>query len=147
MASALCRLLVCGVAAVVAHFATAAETSPAHGPTMASVLANSKPSDWRTPDPENTLYMELPSGRVVIELAPEFAPNHVANVKALVREHYFDGLAIERVQDDYVVQWGDPDGKRAIKAAKRTLKAEFDRPIASELAFDKAPDVDAYAPA
>jgi peptidylprolyl isomerase len=83
----------------------------------ADVLARSAPSDWRALDPENTLYLELAAGRVVIELAPAFAPGHVANIKALVRAHYFDGLNIIRVQDNYVVQWGDPDGKRDAAAA------------------------------
>src|SRR5688572_15333170 len=46
-------------------------------PTMAEVLAKSKAADWRTPEPENTLYLELERGRVVVELAPDFAPNHV----------------------------------------------------------------------
>src|SRR2546430_10145090 len=61
-------------------------------------------SDWRALDPSNTLYLELPAGRVVIELAPQFAPHHVANVEALARGHYFDGLAVMRAQDNYVVQ-------------------------------------------
>ena len=64
---------------------------------MASVLAGSKPTDWRPLDPENTLYLEVAAGRVVIELAPNFAPKHVANVKALAREHYYDKLAILRL--------------------------------------------------
>src|SRR3954463_10757874 len=89
-------------------------------PTMAAVLAASKPSDWRPLDPENTLYLELASGRVVIELAPNFAPQHVANVKALAREHYYDGLAIIRSQDNYVVQWGDPDAEKP--ASKRKIQ-------------------------
>jgi cyclophilin family peptidyl-prolyl cis-trans isomerase len=109
----------------------------AAGPTLAGdpppksgltdVLNASSASDWRALDPDNTLYLELPTGRVVIELAPSFAPNHVANIKALVREHYFDGLAILRAQDNYVVQWGDPNEKepKPIKTAKKTLAAEF----------------------
>ena len=126
----------------------AAEVKP---PTMAAVLAASQPGDWRPLDPENTLYLELTNGRVVMELAPKFAPNHVANVKALVREHYFDGLSILRCQDNYVVQWGDPDGEkpelaRQIRKAKRTLPAEFDRAITSEIPFARLPDLDAYAP-
>src|SRR5579859_7157003 len=72
--------------------------------SMAEILAASQPPDWRALDPENTLYLELPAGRVVIEFALEFAPHHVANVKALAREHYYDGLAIVRSQDNYVVQ-------------------------------------------
>jgi peptidylprolyl isomerase len=114
-------------------------------PTLADVIAQSTPGDWRAPDPESTLYLELDSGRVVMELAPEFAPEHVRNVKALVREQYFDGLAIVRVQENYVVQWADPDGKREIRSAQRTLPAEFARP-AQGLPFTPLPDPDSYAP-
>src|SRR4029077_2316152 len=64
--------------------------------TTAEVLSSSSAADWRALDPQDTLYMELPAGRVIIELAPVFAPHHVANVIALVRGHYFDGLAIMR---------------------------------------------------
>jgi peptidylprolyl isomerase len=119
--------------------------------TMAEVLAGSKPGDWRSLDPENTLYVELPNGRVIIELVPIFAPAHVSNVKALVREHYYDGLAIIRVQDNYVVQWGDPDAEkpaagRKIQNAKSTLPGEFDRMIDPSLPFTRLPDGDIYAP-
>jgi peptidylprolyl isomerase len=128
-----------------------AEATKSKPLTMADVLAASKPGDWRPLDPENTLYVELPSGRVVIELAPSFAPQHVANVKALAREHYFDGLAILRAQDNYVVQWGDPDAekpelKRKIQNAKPTLPAEFDRALDPKLPFTRLPDGDVYAP-
>ena len=111
-----------------------AADAPAKPPVMADVLAASKPSDWHVPDPENTLYLELASGRVVIELAPAFAPKHAANIRTLVREKYFDGLAVLRSQDNYVVQWGDPnadaragdkDQPRSVGQAQRTLKAEF----------------------
>jgi peptidylprolyl isomerase len=112
---------------------------------MDQVLAAAKPADWRTPDPENTLYVELPAGRVVIELAPQFAPRHVANIRTLVREHFFDGLPIVRVQDNYVVQWGDKDGTKPIGTAQRTLAPEFTREL-SGLAFHALPDPDAYAP-
>src|SRR5688572_17980253 len=83
---------------------TAADAPKTNSPTMAEILSVSKPQDWRPLDPENTLYLELPAGRVVIELAPNFAPRHVANVKTLTRERYYDGLAIIRVQDNYVAQ-------------------------------------------
>ena len=128
--------------------ATSAEASgePAHGSgkTMSDILAAAGPGDFRTPDPENTMYLELASGRVVMELAPLFAPNHVANVKALVREGYFDGTAIVRVHENYVVQWADPDGKRELHGAQRTLRAEFERP-ASGVPFTRLPDRDTYA--
>ncbi|HKP59313.1 MAG TPA: peptidylprolyl isomerase [Polyangiales bacterium] len=113
--------------------------------TMDQVLAAAKPDDWRSPDPENTLYMELPGGEIVIELAPQFAPRHVANIRTLVREKFFDGLAIVRVQDNYVVQWGDSEGKKPIGTAQRTLAPEFTR-AAEGLSFHALPDRDTYAP-
>ena len=120
-------------------------------PTTAEVLAAAKAEDWRPLDPENALYLELDGGRVVIELAPLFAPEHAANVKALAREKYFDGLSIVRVQDNYVVQWGDPDAEnpekaRKIRRAKATLPAEFDRPWNDGISFAPLPDGDVYAP-
>src|SRR5712691_9655813 len=115
--------------------------------TMADVLAASKPDEWRKPDPENTLYLELNSGRVVIELAPAVATNHVANVKALVREKYFDGLAMVRCQDNYVVQWADPNAEdpklaRKILKAKAKLAPEFDRDIDPKMPFTRLPEGD-----
>jgi peptidylprolyl isomerase len=89
--------------------------------------------------------MDLPAGRVIIELAPQFAPHHAANVAALAREGYFDGLWIMRAQDNYVVQWGDPDEKKPVHNAQRTLSAEFERPL-RDLALRKLPDPDTYAP-
>lgn len=127
-----------------------AKPEPAPAPTMAEVLAASTDADWRTPDPRHTLYLELASGRVVIELAPDFAPRHVANIEALARGKYFDGLAILRSQDNYVVQWGDPnagdaDKQRGFGKAAASLPAEFDRPAAG-LPFAPLPDGDVYAP-
>lgn len=112
---------------------------------MADVLAASTPSDWRTLDPDYTLYMEIPAGQVIIELAPQFAPRHADNIRALVKEGYFNALAITRVQDNFVVQWSDPTNARAIRTAKRTLQAEFTRPAAG-LTFTALPDPDTYAP-
>jgi len=118
----------------------------AEAKTMAEVLAASTPADWRTLDPANLLYMETTAGRVIIELAPQFAPNHVDNIRALVRENYFDGLSINRVQDNFVVQWGDPDTKKAIRTAQRRIAdPEFTRP-SQGLAFTVLPDPDTYAP-
>ena len=113
-------------------------------PSAAEVLAASTAADWRALDPQNTLYLELPAGRVVIELMPQFAPNHVANVLALTRGRYFDGLSIVRSQDNYVVQWDDPDGKKSVGAAHRTLAAEFERPLRG-VSVTRLPDPDTYA--
>jgi cyclophilin family peptidyl-prolyl cis-trans isomerase len=115
--------------------------------TVSDIVKQAKPGDWRALDPDNTLYLQLAGGRVVIELAPAFAPNHVANIKTLVRERYFDGLAVVRSQDNYVVQWGDPDEARprAFKSAKATLKAEFSVPMKSTGVFTRLPEHDVYA--
>jgi peptidylprolyl isomerase len=139
----LVRVLVLAAAALVVDAAAA----PA-GKTMADILAASKPSDWRTLDPENTLYLELAGGRVIIELAPEFAPQHVDNVRTLVRGKYFDGLSIVRSQDNFVVQWADPaeaDHKKSVGEARKKLPAEFER-SAKGLPFSALPDPDTYAP-
>ncbi|MFM7100587.1 MAG: peptidylprolyl isomerase [Verrucomicrobiota bacterium] len=119
--------------------------------TAAAVLESARPDDWRRPDPQNLLCLDLGKGRVVIELSPLLAPRHVANVRALVRERYFDGLAIVRVQDNYVVQWGDPDaGKpelaRPIRTAQRQLPAELEFRLPPALPFHPLPDGDLYAP-
>jgi len=141
----------CLLLAFVVACAPAAAQTPARPPTMQQVLDASKPSDWRALDPQNTLYLDLPAGRVVIELAPAYAPRLVGNIRTLAHERYFDGLAITRVQDGFVTQWGDPDAEDKAKAkplgkAHRTVPAEFDRPIAEEPPFAKLPDGDVYAP-
>jgi peptidylprolyl isomerase len=92
----------------------AATTAPGKPVTVDELLVNAPPGDWRSPDPDNTLYLEIPGGRVVIELAPRIAPLHIANIKSLTRARYFDGLAIVRVQDNYVVQWNDRDHQKPI---------------------------------
>jgi peptidylprolyl isomerase len=126
----------------------AAQEPAPQAPTAASVMEAATDADWRPLDPEHTLYFEIAAGRVVIELLPAMAPAHAANVKALVREGYFDGLTINRVQDNYVVQWGDAaqgDARREITSAKRTLPAEFDVAIDPQMPFTPAPDPDTYA--
>lgn len=120
-------------------------SSSAAGRTMAEVLSAAKPSDWRPVDPKNTLYMDLAEARIVIELQPEFAPKHAANLRALTRAKYFDGLAITRSQDNFVVQWGESNAQKSFGEAKPALAPEFTRP-ATGLNFTALPDPDTYAP-
>ena len=134
------------LSAGVASAATPADRPAAPGRTMSDVLAATTPADWRSLDPESTLYLQLPTGRVVIELAPAFVPEHVANLRTLVRQHYFDGLSIIRSQDNFVVQWGDPEGKRPLGAAKPKLASEFTVRASPALPFVPIPDRDGYAP-
>ena len=104
--------------------------------------------DWRQPDAANLLYMQLPHGAVVMELAPGLAPKNIANIRLLAREKYFDGLAIIRSQDNYVVQWGDPadndDEARSLGSAATKVPPEFDHP-SNELRMTTIESRDAYA--
>jgi len=77
-------------------------------------------------DLENTLYLEVPAGRVVIELRPDLAPNHVAQIKRLVREGFYDGIPFHRVIDGFMVQTGCPRGDGTGGSGTK-LKAEFSR--------------------
>jgi len=142
-----CLLIACAPCALAGP--AAAKAAPAKPKSMQDLLDASKPSDWRTLDPDRTLYLELASGRVVIELAPDFAPAHVANIRTLAHEHYWDGLSINRSQDNFVVQWGDPADddaqRRSLGNAKTHLPAEFTRASAGA-SFVRLPDRDGWAP-
>ena len=76
-------------------------------------------------DPENTIIMETTKGKVVIELLPDVAPNHVARIKELARENFYDGIVFHRVIDGFMAQTGDPTGTGMGGSEKPDLKAEF----------------------
>lgn len=142
------------LSAVLATAALAAQDTTKPTPSASELLAKSDASEWRTPDPHNLLVMQLASGRVLIELAPDFTPLHAANIRTLAQQHYFDGLAIVRVQDNFVAQWGDPasdDGGdksklRSLGKAHSTLPPEYTGPIDPKLQWTDLPDGDVYAP-
>lgn len=130
-----------------------ADQATHYTPTPKELLAKSTAQEWRTPNPDNLLDMTLPQGHVLIELAPDFTPLHAANIRTLVRAHYFDGLAIVRVQDNFVTQWDDPAGDdndtahvRPLGKARPTLPPEYTRPIDPKLEWTPLPDGDVYAP-
>jgi cyclophilin family peptidyl-prolyl cis-trans isomerase len=83
------------------------------------------PASAQAPDPENTLYLDLSYGRVVIRLRPDLAPNHVARVKELAREGFYDGIVFHRVIDGFMAQSGDPTGTGSGGSDKPDLKAEL----------------------
>jgi len=76
-------------------------------------------------EPENTLILELSTGRVVIEMRPDLAPRHVARIKELVREGFYDGTVFHRVIDGFMAQGGDPTGTGRGGSDKADLPAEF----------------------
>ena len=103
--------------------------------TPNDIVAAAPASAWKTIPADDLLVMDLANGgRVVIQLAPEFAPVHVANIKALARgnpwENYWNGSTIYRVQDNYVAQWGHNDsGKPWPKGVVVKPAAEYTRPL------------------
>ena len=75
-------------------------------------------------DLENTIYLELKDGRVTIEMRPDLAPNHVARIKELVRQEFYNGVVFHRVIEDFMAQTGDPTGTGS-GGSGQNLDAEF----------------------
>ena len=134
--------------ALVAGLSTMADEPTAPPLTPSSVIAASTPSDWRKPDQAKMMYMSIGGKLVVFELAQAFAPNHISNLNTLVKDQYFDGLAVIRSQDNYVAQWGDPaEDEATLKPLGKALKRvnhEFYR-AKQGLNIAKIDSRDAYA--
>ncbi|QJR12201.1 hypothetical protein DSM104443_03286 [Usitatibacter rugosus] len=115
--------------------------------SLAQILDASPATDWRLLDPEDTVYLELPSGRVVIELASAYSPKAAAAVRGLVRDGYFDGSAVIRSQDNYVVQWARAeDDPKARAMVSKKVAPEFSRAMDAKLPFTRLAYPDTYAP-
>lgn len=116
-------------------------------PSPAEIVAAAPASAWADIPADALMVLELADGgRVVIRLAPDWAPVHVANLRALAAAGWWDGQAITRVQDNYVVQWGGPREGQALPAgATVPAPAEYERPAASVTGFRPLPVRDAYA--
>lgn len=112
-----------------------------------TVIATAPAEAWRPVDPENLLLVDLADGsRVAIELAPDFAPVHVANIRALARAGWWDRASIYRVQDNYVVQWGVNESPKPLPAGVvKAPPAEYHRPLAG-LPIRPLGFPDSYAP-
>ena len=94
--------------------------------TMTAVAAqDAQPAAAPALDPQNTVYLDLPSGRVVIRLRPDLAPKHVARVKQLCREGFYDGTPFHRVIEGFMAQGGDPTGTGEGGSKYPNLPAEF----------------------
>lgn len=104
--------------------------------------------EWRTPEAENTVYLDTPDGRIIIELNPTFAPKTVAQFKRLVREKFYDGLRFYRVIDGFVAQGGDGSDVDVDVEGELTqpaLPAEFERRYNDGLPFVSAQKNDLFA--
>lgn len=115
--------------------------------TPSEIIAQAPAGAWREVRPEDLLVIDYEGGgRTVIELAPAFAPVHVANIRALAGGGYWTGASVYRVQDNYVAQWGVNEGGPAIPATVvRKPPAEYDRPVRG-LAIRPLGFSDSYAP-
>ena len=116
--------------AAIALLPVIAAAAPLPKITPTEVAAAAPASAWRTIPAEDLLVMTMEGGgRVVIQLAPAFAPVHVANIRKFAAANYWQGAAVYRVQDNYVAQWGINEAKRALSAgAVARPPAEYVRP-------------------
>ncbi|MEM8771199.1 MAG: peptidylprolyl isomerase [Pseudomonadota bacterium] len=116
-------------------------------PSGAEILQNAGADAWRALDQEDLLYIELDRGLVIIELSPSLARAHGAQMRALAREGFYDGLSFYRVIEGFVAQGGDLLETREINAAAESLADEFDEPMRDEMIFTPLKDTDGYAAA
>ncbi|MEA3057562.1 MAG: peptidylprolyl isomerase [Sphingomonadales bacterium] len=116
-------------------------------PTPNDVVAGAPASAWRTIAADDLLVMDLANGgRVVVQLAPGFAPVHVANIRALARANYWAGARVYRVQDNYVAQWGQNESDKPWPAGVTAKPpAEYTRPLKG-LTITPLGYADPYAP-
>ena len=133
-------LLISAVALLVA-------AAPAKKLTPTDVVNAAPASAWKAIPADDLLVMNLKrGGRVVIQLAPQFAPVHVANIRALARGNYWDGATVYRVQDNYVAQWGVNEGDKEFPAGVTAKPpAEYTRPLKG-LRVKPLGSPDPYAP-
>jgi len=117
-------------------------------PTPNDVIAGAPASAWKTIPANDLMVIDLASGgRVVVQLAPAFAPVHVGNIKALARGGYWNGATVYRVQDDYVAQWGLNDSDKPWPSGVNPKPpAEYTRPLKG-LTVKPLGYADPYAPA
>ena len=121
--------------------------APAKLLTPSDIVAQSPATAWKTIPADDLMVLDLANGgRVVIQLAPAFAPVHVANIKALSRGGYWNGATIYRVQDNYVAQWGlNESDKPWPKGVTAKPPAEYTRPLKG-LRITPLGSPDPYAP-
>jgi peptidylprolyl isomerase len=116
-------------------------------PTPNDIVAAAPASAWMAIPSDDLLILDLKNGgRVVVQLAPRFAPVHVANIRALAQSNYWDGAAVYRVQDNYVVQWGNNESEKPWPAGVTPKPpAEYTRPLEG-LSITPLGHDDSYAP-
>lgn len=113
--------------------------------SSAEILDATTTDDWRALDPEETLYIEVESGRVVVALSTTLGRAHAERIKALAREKFYDGLSFYRVIDGFVAQGGDLfEGRKSENAGP--IAAAFTEAVPKGFAFARLKDKDGFAP-
>jgi peptidylprolyl isomerase len=125
--------------AVAASAAPKAKAPPAAPPAPAAPGAPG-PADWRSPDPNDVLVIDTNKGRIIVEMVPEVAPLHVAQVRALAHENFYDGDRFFRVIDKFMDQTGDPQNNGQGGSSKPNIPAEFTFRRGTDLPFVMAAD-------
>src|SRR5436305_8983860 len=99
-------------------------------PAVAAAIAATRPASAHGTDPQNTVYLDTKDGRITIRLRPDLAPKHVAQIKSLVKRHFYDGVVFHRVIDGFMAQTGDPTGTGTGKSEHPNVTPrQQDRPV------------------
>ena len=135
-------LLAACVAAVAVSASAAPKKPPAPPPAPAKPAAPGAPgpADWRAPDPNDVLVIDTNKGRVLVEMVPEVAPQHVARMRELAHENFFDGQRFFRVIEDFMDQTGDPQNSGQGGSPKPNVPAEFMFRRGPDMPFTMAAD-------
>lgn len=112
---------------------------------IAEIMASTPDAAWREADPENILIIETPNGPITVLLSSVLAQDHVAQVRTLAREGFYDGLSFYRVIEGFVAQGGDFSEEKEHGGAAN-LSAEFEEELPENVEFTAIDVVDGYAP-
>ncbi|MEM1379257.1 MAG: peptidylprolyl isomerase [Pseudomonadota bacterium] len=126
------RILIVTLAVIASVFSTVSaqrrgQAEEPEGPTAAEILEKAPDNIWLKVDPENLLVIDLPSGPVVVEMRPDYAPAHVERIKRLARDGFYNGTIFHRVIDGFMAQGGDPTGTGTGGSQYPNLKGRFAR--------------------
>ena len=135
-------LAACAVAVAVTASA-APKKPPPPAPAAPAIPAGPGapgPADWRSPDPNDVLVIDTNKGRIIVEMVPEVAPQHVARMRELAHENFFDGQRFFRVIEDFMDQTGDPQNSGQGGSSKPNLPAEFLFRRGADMPFTMAAD-------
>lgn len=117
-----------------------AAQKPAPGAPAPQTITAPTAADWRTPDPQDILVIDTNKGRILVELAPLAAPNHVARLRELTRKGLYDGRSFFRVIDAFMAQTGDPEDRGTGGSDLPDLAAEFTFRRGAETPFVRVAD-------